>query len=75
MPDTLVRQAYGLWLNACRSLNLEAPVHYPAAFGKGAILVPTEDSGLEVVSAIGLPHWRPGRRLSRAALKGAHPLR
>ena len=75
MPDSLVRQAYGLWLGACRSLKLEASVHYPAAFGRGAVLVPTGGNGLEVVSAVGLPHWQPGRRLSRAALKGAHPLR
>jgi len=75
MPDTLVRQVYGLWLSACRFLRLEAAVHYSAAFGRGAVLVPTGDNGLEVVSAIGLPRWQPGRRLSRAALKGAHPLR
>ena len=75
MPDALVRQVYGCWLTACRQIGLESPIHYPAAFGRGAILVPTGDHGLEVVSAIGLPHWRPGRRLSRAALKGAHPLR
>jgi len=75
MPDTLVRQVYGCWLTACRHLGLESPIHYPAAFGRGAVLVPTADNGLQVVSAIGLPHWRPGRRLSRAALKGAHPLR
>jgi hypothetical protein len=75
MPDTLVRQAYGCWLTACRYLGLESPIHYPAAFGRGAVLVPTGDNGLEVVSAIGLSHWRPGRRLSRAALKGAQPLR
>lgn len=74
IPNSLVRQVYGLWLSACRSLRLEAALHYSAAFGRGAVLVPTEDSGLEVVSAIGLPRWQAGRRLSRAALKGAHPL-
>ncbi|MDP2949771.1 MAG: hypothetical protein Q8P22_09580 [Chloroflexota bacterium] len=75
MPDTLVRQVYGCWLTGCRGLGLESAIHYPAAFGRGAVLIPTRDNGLEVVSAIGLPHWQPGRRLSRAALKGAHPLR
>jgi hypothetical protein len=75
MPDTLVRQVYGCWLIACRGAGFDSGVHYPAAFGRGAVLVPTGDNDLEVVSAIGLPHWRPGRRLSRAALKGAHPLR
>jgi hypothetical protein len=75
MPDTLVRQAYGLWLSARRSAGFDSAVHYPAAFGRGAVLIPTGGDGLEVVSAIGLPRWQPGRRLSRAALKGAHPLR
>jgi hypothetical protein len=74
MPDSLVRQLYGCWLSACRSLKLEAAVHYSAAFGRGAVLVPTGDNGVEVVSAIGLPRWQAGRRLSRAALKGVHPL-
>jgi len=74
MPDTLVRQVYGLWLSACRSARLDSAVHYPAAFGRGAVLIPTGGDGLEVVSGIGLPHWQPGRRLSRAALKGAYPL-
>jgi hypothetical protein len=75
MPDALVRQVYGLWLTACRSLRLEAAVHYSAAFGRGAVLIPTGHNGLEVVSAIGLPHWQPGRCLSCATLKGTHPLR
>ena len=74
MPDTLARQAYGCWLAACRHLRLGNALHYRAAFGKGAVLVPTGDDGLEVVSAIGLPRWGPGRRLSRVALKGARPL-
>jgi TorA maturation chaperone TorD len=74
MPDALVRQVYGLWLSACRSAGFDSALHYTAAFGRGAVLTPTGDNGLEVVSAIGLPHWRPGRRLSQAALKGAHPL-
>jgi hypothetical protein len=74
MPDTLVRQVYGLWLSACRSLKLEAAVHYAAAFGRGAVLIPTGQNGLEIVSAIGLSRWQAGRCLSRAALKGAYPL-
>jgi myosin heavy subunit len=74
MPDVLVRQAYGCWLAACRRLELDNAVHYRAAFGKGAVLVPNGDDGVEVVSAIGLRRWHPGRRLSRAALKGARPL-
>jgi len=74
MPDTLVRQVYGLWLSACRSLKLEAAVHYAAAFGRGAVLIPTGQNGLEIVSAIGLSRWQAGRCLSRSALKGAYPL-
>lgn len=74
MPDTLARQAYGCWLAACRQLGLENALHYRAAFAKGAVLVPVGGDGLEVVSAIGLARWRPGRRFSRAALKGARPL-
>lgn len=74
MPDVLTRQAYGCWLAACRRLGLENALHYRAAFGKGAVLVPTGDDGVEVVSAVGLQRWRPGRRFSRAALKGARRL-
>lgn len=74
IPEPLARQAYGYWLQACRRLGLEEAVHYAPAFGRGAVLAPTIDDRLEVVSAIGLPRWPAGRRLSRAALKGARPL-
>ena len=73
-PEALARQVYGCWLQACRRLGLEEAVHYAPAFGRGAVLVPTTDDRLEVVSAIGLPRWPAGRRLSRTALKGARPL-
>ena len=73
-PESLVRQVYGCWLQACRRLGLEQAAHYTPAFGRGAVLVPMSDDRLEVVSAIGLPRWSAGRRLSRAALKGARPL-
>ncbi len=74
MPEPLVRQVYGCWLQACRRLKLETAVHYSPTFGKGAILVPADDARLEVVSAIGLQRWMPGCRFSSAALKGARPL-
>ena len=74
VPEPLARQVYGCWLQACRRLGLDQAVHYAPAFGRGAVLVPTTDDRLEVVSAIGLPRWPAGRCLSRAALKGARPL-
>jgi len=74
VPETLARQVYGCWLQACRRLGLDQAVHYAPAFGRGAVLAPTTDDRLEVISAIGLPRWPAGRRLSRAALKGARPL-
>ncbi|MDI6857219.1 MAG: hypothetical protein QME71_02765 [Dehalococcoidia bacterium] len=74
MPEPLVRQVYGCWLQACRRLKLEGAVHYSPTFGKGAILVPADDGRLEVVSAIGLQRWKPGGRFSSTALKGARPL-
>ncbi len=74
MPEALVRQVYGCWLQACRRLNLEGAVHYSPTFGRGAVLVPAGDGRLEVVSAIGLRRWKPGSRFSPAALKGARPL-
>jgi hypothetical protein len=73
-PEALARQVYGCWLQACRRLGLEEAVHYAPAFGRGAILVPTTDDRLEVVSAVGLPRWPAGRRFSPTALKGARPL-
>ncbi|MDP2674571.1 MAG: hypothetical protein Q8Q00_06665 [Dehalococcoidia bacterium] len=74
IPEPLARQVYGCWLQACRRLGLEEAVHYAPAFGRGAVLVPTTDDRLEVVSAVGLPRWPAGRRFSPAALKGARPL-
>jgi len=72
--EALARQVYGCWLQACRRLGLDQAVHYAPAFGRGAVLVPTTDDRLEVVSAIGLPRWSAGCRFSRIALKGARPL-
>jgi hypothetical protein len=74
IPESLARQVYGCWLQACRRLGLEGAVHYSPAFAKGAVLVATTDDRLEVVSAIGLPRWSAGCRFSRLALKGARPL-
>jgi hypothetical protein len=74
MPQPLVRQVYGCWLQSCRRLNPERAVHYSPALGRGAVLVPADDGRLEVVSAIGLGRWKAGCRFSAAALKGARPL-
>ena len=74
MPVPLVRQVYGCWLQACRRLEVEGMVHYSPSFGRGAVLVPVDDGRLEVLSAIGLRHWKSGCRFSAAALKGARPL-
>jgi len=74
MPQPLVRQVYGCWLQSCRRLNLDRAVHYSPTLGRGAILVPADDSRLEVVSAIGLGRWKAGCRFSAVALKGARPL-
>jgi hypothetical protein len=74
IPEQLVRQVYGCWLQACRRMKLEGAVHYSPALGKGAVLVPADDGRLEVRAAIGLPRWQAGRRFSDAALKGARPL-
>jgi len=73
-PEALASQVYGCWLQACRRLALEGAIHYSPGFAKGAVLVPTTDDRLEVVSAIGLPRWSAGCRFSRVALKGARPL-
>jgi hypothetical protein len=74
MPEPLVRQVYGCWLQACRRLKLEGAIHYSPMFGRGAVLVPADGGRLEVVSAIGLRRWKPGDRFSAAGLKGARPL-
>lgn len=75
LPDGLARQLYGCWLRACGRLGYEGAMHYSAAFCKGAILAPTTDGHLEVVSAIGLSGWKVGRRFSRDALKGVRRLK
>jgi len=74
MPQPLVRQVYGCWLQVCRRLKLERATCYSPALGRGAVLVPADDGRLEVVSTIGLRRWKVGCRFSTAALKGARPL-
>jgi hypothetical protein len=74
MPEELVRQVYGCWLDACRRLKLDDAVHYSPAFGKGAVLTPEGDERLEVVSAIGLQRWRAGAHFSSSGLRGVRPL-
>lgn len=74
VPDDLARQVYGCWLAACRRLAPAGVRHYSPRFGQGAVLVPGADGRLEVIAAIGLPDWQPGRRFSPSALRGARPL-
>jgi hypothetical protein len=75
VPDAVARQVYGCWLKSCHRLCRNDAMHYSVGFCKGAVLVETNDGQLEVLSAIGLPRWRAGRRFSRVALKGARPLK
>ncbi len=74
LPEELARHLYGLWLTACRRIGLLAAVHYRAAHGRGAVLIPAADGNWEVVSAIGLRRWERGRRFAPQALRGARPL-
>ena len=74
LPDELARHLYGCWLTACRRIGLLAAIHYRAGFGRGAVLIPTEDGCWEVVSALGLHRWERGRRFAPQALRGARPL-
>lgn len=74
LPEELARHLYGLWLTACRRIGLLAAVHYRAAHGRGAVLIPASDGNWEVVSAIGLRRWERGRRFAPQALRGARPL-
>lgn len=75
VPDALARQIYGCWIQACHRLCSDDALIYSVGFCKGAVLVLTHNSQLEVVSAIGLPRWQAGRHFSRVALKGARPLK
>ncbi len=75
VPDALARQIYGCWIHACHRLCTDDALIYSVGFCKGAVLVLTDNSQLEVVSAIGLPRWQAGRHFSRVALKGARPLK
>ncbi|MEZ4503126.1 MAG: hypothetical protein R3C39_10915 [Dehalococcoidia bacterium] len=74
LPEELARHLYGCWLAACRRIGLLAAIHYRAGFGRGAVLIPTEDGCWEVVSALGLRRWERGRRFAPQALRGARPL-
>jgi hypothetical protein len=75
VPDALARQIYGCWTQACHRLCTDDALIYSVGFCKGAVLVLTHNSQLEVVSAIGLPRWQAGRQFTRVALKGARPLK
>jgi len=74
LPEELARHLYGCWLAACRRIGLLAAIHYRAGFGRGAVLMPTEDGCWEVVSALGLRRWERGRRFTPQVLRGARPL-
>lgn len=75
VPDALARQVYGCWLKACSRLGHRDAVHYSTGFCKGAVMVPSADGRLEVVSAMGFQRWDRGRRISPTALKGSRPLK
>jgi uncharacterized protein YciI len=75
VPDALARQVYGCWLKGCSRLRHTGALHYSTGFCKGAVMVPSADGRLEVVSAMGLQGWDKGRRFSPTALKGARPLK
>ena len=74
MPEPLVRQVYGCWLDACRRLRVAEAVHYSPSFGRGAVLKPADADRLEVVSAIGIQRWQPGACFASTGLRGARPL-
>jgi hypothetical protein len=74
LPEELARPLYGCWLAAWRRSGVLAAIHYRAGFGRGAVLIPTEDGRWEVVSALGLRRWEPGRRFAARSLRGARAL-
>ena len=74
LPHELARHLYGCWLTACRRLGLLSAIHYQVGFGRGAVLIPTEDNRWKVVSALGLRRWERGREFAPRALRGARPL-
>ena len=74
LPEELARHLYGCWLAACRRIGLLSAIHYRAGFGRGAVLIPTADGCWEVVSALGLRRWEPGRRFAARSLRGARAL-
>jgi hypothetical protein len=74
MPEVIVKQVYGCWLDACRRLKLANAVHYSPSFGKGAVLTPSGSDHLEVRSAIGLHRWQAGARFASSGLRGVKPL-
>jgi hypothetical protein len=74
LPEELARHLYGCWLAACRRGGLLAAIHYRAGFGRGAVLIPTEDGQWQVVSALGLRRWESGRRFAPHSLRGARAL-
>jgi len=75
LPDELVRHLCGLWLEACRHLELCGAIYYRAGFGRGAVLMLALDGAWEVVSSIGAHRWERGRRIAPQMLRGARVLR
>jgi hypothetical protein len=75
MPEELVRQTYGCWLDASRRLGREGVVHHAAGFGKGAVLAPAVGGSLQVISVLGLTRLRPGQTVQATSLRNLRPLR
>ncbi len=72
---SLARWAFTEWKHLVkRRFGQLGPLVYSQATGRAAALVPEGPGGtLEVVAVLGMP-WRPGKLVSRRALRGIRPL-
>jgi hypothetical protein len=75
MPEELVRQTYGCWLDASRRLGSQGVFHHAAGFGKGAVLAPAAGGSLQVISVLGVTRLRPGQTVQATSLRNLRPLR
>jgi hypothetical protein len=74
LDDDLARQLFGEWLRAGRELGVEGLLRYAPLPHRGALLAPSGDGTLLVVSSVGGIALRPGETVSPGRLAGLRPV-
>jgi hypothetical protein len=79
LPRDLSGQVFGQWARTaarvCRQRDIQQPLRYTPALGRGAVLVRHASGAYQVVSALGMgPRWAPGALVGERYAHSARPL-